>query len=344
MLKEKLGICPYEENYYGEEIIKIKDDIEESFNKLLDESEEEFFKELDKELGKGLNKKLNKETSDEELIEIINPKKDEDMTDWYDKNKFKKIVTTIDNNKFNHINKVGKFKFNNINNLVDSIKNNTISEALAKQKLNALNKIKKAEIKGKCLINSQKILLSLFDELLKAIFNNNNNKDLSENVSENVSENESENESDDEQYYEIKQLNNQFKTIGETKSLKEQIEILKTKDFLDEYWHFEYHGNKELNFKIFKTKAAYILNDLDEQLFEKIYFHTFAALVDKLMNTIGKEENKTIIDNIEKNKDKSYEQDEHSKFVIQATHKHGDLLDAIKIILNFSEVLSLDLT
>ena len=62
------------------------------------------------------------------------------------------------------------------------------------------------------------------------------------------------------------------------------------------------------------------------------------------MNTIGKEENKTIIDNIEKNKDKSYEQDEHSKFVIQATHKHGDLLDAIKIILNFSEALSLDLT
>ena len=92
--------------------------------------------------------------------------------------------------------------------MVDSIKNNTISEALAKQKLNALNKIKKAEIKGKCLINSQKMLLSLFDELLKAIFNNDNNKDLSENVSENVSENESENESDDEQYYEIKQLNN----------------------------------------------------------------------------------------------------------------------------------------
>ena len=163
MLKEKLGICPYEENYYEEEIIKIKDDIEESFNKLSDESEEEFFKDLDKELGKGLNKKLNKETSDEELIEIINPKKDEDMTDWYDKNKFKKILTTIDNNRFNHKNKVGKFKFNSINNLVDSIKNNTISEALAKQKLNALNKIKKVEIKGKCLINSQKILLSLMN-------------------------------------------------------------------------------------------------------------------------------------------------------------------------------------
>ena len=37
--------------------------------------------------------------------------------------------------------------------------------------------------------------------------------------------NESENESDDEQYYEIKQLNNWFKTIDKTKSLKEQRNI-----------------------------------------------------------------------------------------------------------------------
>ena len=30
MFKEKLGICPYEENYYEEEIIKIQHDIEET--------------------------------------------------------------------------------------------------------------------------------------------------------------------------------------------------------------------------------------------------------------------------------------------------------------------------
>ena len=35
MLKEKLGVCPYEENYYEEEIIKIKDNIDEIY----DESE-----------------------------------------------------------------------------------------------------------------------------------------------------------------------------------------------------------------------------------------------------------------------------------------------------------------
>ena len=43
-----------------------------------------------------------------------------------------------------------------------------------------------------------------------------------------------------------------------------------------------------------------------------------------------------------KNRDKIYEQDGCSKFIIQPTYKRGDLLDAIKIILNFNEVLSLD--
>ena len=36
MLKEKLGICPYEENYYEEEIIKMQDDIEELDEELIE--------------------------------------------------------------------------------------------------------------------------------------------------------------------------------------------------------------------------------------------------------------------------------------------------------------------
>ena len=36
MLKKKLGICPYEENYYEEELIKIQDDIEESDEELIE--------------------------------------------------------------------------------------------------------------------------------------------------------------------------------------------------------------------------------------------------------------------------------------------------------------------
>ena len=106
------------------------------------------------------------EYSDEELAEMFKvitklkrPNKDESTTNWYDKNKFKKIQTAIDSNGFNHKNKIGKLRFNNINNLVNDIKNNTISEALAKHLLNALNEIKKAETKNKRLINGQIILL-----------------------------------------------------------------------------------------------------------------------------------------------------------------------------------------
>ena len=51
-----------------------------------------------------------------------------------------------------------------------------------------------------------------------------------------------------------------------------------------------------------------------------------------------------LINDIEKNKDKIFEQDEYSKFVIQPAYKRGDFLDNVKIILKFNEVLSLDLT
>ena len=67
------------------------------------------------------------------------------------------IRTTIDSNNLNYKNKMGKLKFNDINSLVNNIKNKTISEADARTKLNALNEIKKTEIKGKRLINGQKI-------------------------------------------------------------------------------------------------------------------------------------------------------------------------------------------
>ena len=186
----------------------------------------------------------------------------------------------------------------------------------------------------------------MFDDL-KTIFNNNNNSNNNEsdsnNKNENVNVNENENENDDEQCYEIKQLNDWFKTTDQTKSLEDQIEILKTKDFLDGYWHVKYyHGNKELNYKIFKAKAAHLLNDLDEQLFEKIFGYTFAALVDKLINTIDKEENQIIIDDIENNRGKIFEQDKYSKFVIQPAYRRGDLKDAIEIILEINELLTLD--
>ena len=159
----------------------------------------------------------------------------------------KKILSTIDSNKFNHKKKIGKFKFNVINDLISNIKNNTISEADTKKKIDKLNETKKLETKGKRLIKNQEKLLILFDDLVEAISNNNNsnnsnssninnnnksdsvivNKDKNKNESENEGGNVSENENHDVQYYEIKQINNIFKKIDETKPFEDKIDILK---------------------------------------------------------------------------------------------------------------------
>ena len=80
--------------------------------------------------------------------------------------------------------------------MVNNIKNNSVAHA--KQKLNALNEIKKAEIKNKRLITSQKKLLNLFDELLEAIFNNKSVSKIDDNVNVNESVNENENVSKNE--------------------------------------------------------------------------------------------------------------------------------------------------
>ena len=82
-------------------------------------------------------------------MEIKSPKEDINTTDypnWFDKNKFKKMLAIIDSNKFNYKNKIGEFKYIDIKNLVNNIRNKTISEIHAKKDLNTLNKIKNTEI------------------------------------------------------------------------------------------------------------------------------------------------------------------------------------------------------
>ena len=84
--------------------------------------------------------------------------------DWL--NKFKEILAIIDSNKFNYKNKIGEFKYIDIKDLVNNIRNNTISEIDAKKDLNALNEIKKAEIiKYKKRTPGHKKLLDLFNDL-----------------------------------------------------------------------------------------------------------------------------------------------------------------------------------
>ena len=67
MLKEKLDICPYEENYY-EEKLKIQDDIEESDEELIEKLTVELNEESDKD-------------SDGELLEVKIPKNNNNKAD-----------------------------------------------------------------------------------------------------------------------------------------------------------------------------------------------------------------------------------------------------------------------
>ena len=70
------------------------------------------------------------------------------MTDsypnWFDKNKFKNILAIIDSKKFGFNNKIGEFKYIDIKDLVNSIKNNIINEISVTQGLNTLNQLKNA--------------------------------------------------------------------------------------------------------------------------------------------------------------------------------------------------------
>ena len=91
---------------------------------------------------------------------------------WLNKNKFKEILTTIDSNKFGHKNKIGDFKYIVIKDLVNNIKDNTISVGGAKKRLNTLNIIKNSDIKHKMLIPAHKELLNLFDDLSNIILTN----------------------------------------------------------------------------------------------------------------------------------------------------------------------------
>ena len=77
-------------------------------------------------------------------------------------------------------------------------------------------------------------------------------------------------------------------------------------------------------------------NEIDEKLFEQIFGHTFIKLSDKLINTTNKKENQIIVKNIEK-KDKLLEMDNFNDWVVQPNDQCINLLDTVKLILDFNE-------
>ena len=117
----------------SEEKIITQRDVE---NKQLKEENEKVRKEENEKVRKEENEKLKKEN--EQLrknnvdAKIKSPEEDKNTTNWFDRNKFKDILAIIDSNKINYRNKIGEFKCIGIRDLVNNIRNNTISELSAK--------------------------------------------------------------------------------------------------------------------------------------------------------------------------------------------------------------------
>ena len=142
----------------------------------------------------------------------------------------------------------------------------------------------------------------------------------------------------------IKEINDTLdEIIDKSKSFEEQIKSLRKIEDLEEYWNTDDYGNKELKLKYFKLRLAYLSNDIDNQLLKQIFGHTLETLANKLINTTNKEKNQIIVNNIKKNKEKLYEDDETDPFydfVIQPRSRHTNLIHAINLIIDFNKQLN----
>ena len=83
-------------------------------------------------------------------------------------------------------------------------------------------------------------------------------------------------------------------------------------------------------------------NEIVEKLFKQLFGHTLET-ANELINTTNKEENQIIVKNITKNKEKLFEMDPFYNWVIQPNNQQINLVDAIKLILDFNETSQLDL-
>ena len=108
MLKEKLGLCPYEVICDEKEFI-LMPERQHDVGQLKKENKESMkIKSPEELVEKAIEIKSPEEN--EKTIEIKSLEEDENTADWYDKNKFKKILAIVNSNKFNHKNKIGKLK------------------------------------------------------------------------------------------------------------------------------------------------------------------------------------------------------------------------------------------
>ena len=138
----------------------------------------------------------------------------------------------------------------------------------------------------------------------------------------------------------IKDLNYLLDEITDkSKSFEEQIKSSKKLEGLKGYWPYNDFGDKELKFKYFKIELADMSNEIEEKLFKKIFGHTFETLANKLINTKSKEENQIIFKNVNKSKEKIYEIDRSSNFIVQSGDLRANLKYNLDLILDFNETI-----
>ena len=269
-IKEKLDlyevICDEQEfistseEFFKEEKIFTQYDVE---NKQLKEENKQLRKESEQLRNNNRAKDATIKESIKKPMEIKSPKEDKDTTEyysnWFDKNKFKKMLAIIDGNKFNYKKETGEFRYIDIKDLVNKIRNNTICEIPAKEGLNILNEIKNTQIiKYNRRTSEQKKILNLFNDLLETILTDKTLKLKSQNditlMSPNEdNENENENENDKNKTMNqnnnniIKQLNDSLdETIDKSKSFEDQIKLIRKVENLNEYCFINEYGDKEL--------------------------------------------------------------------------------------------------
>ena len=139
----------------------------------------------------------------------------------------------------------------------------------------------------------------------------------------------------------IKDLNDNLdEIIDKSKSFEDQIKSLKKLEGLKGYWPYNDY-DKQLKSNYFKV--TFMSNEIDEKSFNQIFDHTPIKLADKLINTTDKEQNQIIVENIEKDKNQLFKEDEFYNFVIQPSDQHINLIDSINLILDFNETIQLDL-
>ena len=195
-----------------------------------------------------LQKNVVTDATIKELIKIKSLEEDKNATNfpnWFDKYKFKNILAIINSNTLNNIHKIGEFKYIDIKDLINKIKNNTIIEISAKKDLNTLNEIKNAGItKQKRRTTKQKELLSLFNDLADTILSDNTLKlesqEDDENEHENVNEIKNVNENVNENENENENVNQNDKTLmpsneddGETINKNNSDKIIELNNHLD---------------------------------------------------------------------------------------------------------------